>query len=255
MHSILNLIKNFTEVVFPLLCPLCVKNEQVRGSQSCGFCKNCLNDFTSITSPICKKCGVPFSFETGTNHHCGDCLKNESKNNKNTFTAARSTYIHSGSLARAIRAFKYSGQMNISPALSTIFAVSAKDIFNEFNLTDCIVQPVPLHKRRLRERGFNQSLVLARSASKTLDLALDFSTLLRIKDTPPQVRLGSIEREKNVRGAFDVRDSRRIQGKKILLIDDVYTTGATVRECTKVLKKAGATEVFILTLARAAWTS
>jgi ComF family protein len=113
-----------------------------------------------------------------------------------------------------------------------------------------LVVPVPLHSRRLRERGFNQSLLLARQVSKRRSIPLNFTALDRIRQTRPQTRLSGPERHKNVRGAFEVNAPGAVAGRKILLIDDVFTTGATIQECTESLLDAGAKEVHVLTLAR-----
>ena len=111
--------------------------------------------------------------------------------------------------------------------------------------------PVPLHPKRLRWRGFNQSVLLARQISRVYDIPLDPFTLQRHRETPPQTQLNEAERRKNMRGAFTVDADRPVTGKNILLVDDVYTSGATVNECSRTLKKHGAKDVYVLTLARA----
>jgi ComF family protein len=111
------------------------------------------------------------------------------------------------------------------------------------------VIPVPLHKDRLKKRGFNQSLLLAREVARGFRIEVDYKSLKRTLPTRPQVDLKTDERRKNVRGAFEVKRAERVCGRRVVLVDDVFTTGATVRECSKVLKKAGA-RVYVLTLAR-----
>jgi ComF family protein len=113
-----------------------------------------------------------------------------------------------------------------------------------------LIMPVPLHPRKLRERNFNQSLLLARSAAHLLGAELDFLSLRRIKYTQPQTGLKSNERRKNVRGAFEVVNRNVVKGRSVLLVDDVTTTGSTLNECARTLRRAGAREVFCLTLAR-----
>lgn len=119
-------------------------------------------------------------------------------------------------------------------------------------LTDGIdlVMPVPLHKRRLRRRGFNQALLLASIVADRFQRSLVYDNLLRVRDTRPQVELSGTERTRNVRGAFAVVKASEIVEQRVLLIDDVFTTGATMNECAAVLKSAGALAVTCLTLAR-----
>ena len=114
-----------------------------------------------------------------------------------------------------------------------------------------LILPVPLHPKRLRWRGFNQALLLARQLSRAYGIATDPLVLRRIKETPPQTQLNEEERRRNVRDAFALAPGRSLEGKKILLVDDVYTSGATVNECSRTLKKSGVERVFVVTLARA----
>ena len=113
-----------------------------------------------------------------------------------------------------------------------------------------LIVPVPLHPKRLRWRGFNQSLLLARQVSRLYEVPVDAFVLCRDRETAPQTQLTEDERRKNVRGAFAVRPVKSLKGKSLLLVDDVYTSGATVNECSRVLIRGGAKEVYVLTLAR-----
>jgi ComF family protein len=114
-----------------------------------------------------------------------------------------------------------------------------------------VVVPVPLHPRRLRWRGFNQSVLLGRELSRVFDLSLDPFLLQREVETPPQTQLSEDERRRNVRGAFTVNPQKSVQNRSVLLLDDVYTSGATVNECSRCLQRAGAKNIYVLTLARA----
>ena len=113
-----------------------------------------------------------------------------------------------------------------------------------------LIMPVPLHPKRLRERGFNQSLLLARHVSRALHIDLDFLSLRRVRYTPPQASLAKSERKQNVRGAFELKNQDAVKGINILLVDDVVTTGNTLNECARILRKGGARKVFGLSLAR-----
>ncbi|MDX2171374.1 MAG: ComF family protein [Deltaproteobacteria bacterium] len=114
-----------------------------------------------------------------------------------------------------------------------------------------VIVPVPLHRRRLRWRGFNQSALLARSLAAHTQRAVELRALMRVRATPPQVGLGERDRRRNVARAFAVREPEHLRGRSVLLVDDVMTTGATVNECARVLRRAGATRVEVVVLARA----
>jgi ComF family protein len=147
-----------------------------------------------------------------------------------------------------IHKFKYGRSISLGDALGSFMADFSFPDFDQAEYS--LLIPVPLHVKKLRQRGFNQSLLLARALGKKYKLPVNFSLLKRSKFTLTQTGLHKNEREKNIKGAFIVTDKEKISGKKIILIDDVYTTGATINECAKTLIKAGAEKVAALTLAR-----
>jgi ComF family protein len=168
--------------------------------------------------------------------------------NKPWFTSARAAVAYEGVILDAIHQFKYGRNITTGAALARLMAdFDFPDI--DFGIFDAIV-PVPLHIKRLRERGFNQSLILARALGKKHGTNVDFSLLKRCKLTLTQTGLDKKEREKNISGAFVAALPERIRGRNLILVDDVYTTGATINECAKTLVKAGAEQVAVLTLAR-----
>lgn len=149
----------------------------------------------------------------------------------------------------AIHLFKYNSKIEVGGILGEMMA---QYDYDSLNIGDnSLLIPVPLHPLRLKNRGFNQALILAKHVARKFSLPLDFATLKRSVDTKPQVNLGRSERLKSIKGAFEVSNEQKIRGEKILLVDDVYTTGSTVKECTRVLIEKGAKEVSVLTLARA----
>lgn len=174
-------------------------------------------------------------------HLCGACRKS-----KPAYTEAWSLYPYVPPLREAICLFKYSGKVALADALAELLirafpAVPAADL----------VMPVPLHPTRLREREFNQSLLLAERLSRWLRIPLSFANLVRVRATEAQTRLRRSARLKNLRQAFQVWRPQEVAGKRVLLIDDVWTTGTTVNECAKALRRAGTGHVFALTVARA----
>lgn len=163
------------------------------------------------------------------------------------FDTARSLAAHDGSWAQVVHNFKYNERTDLAAPLGEMLS---KKIFREYDL----IVPVPLHDSRLRSRGYNQSVLLAKRVAKETGIRSDPFMLKRVLLHPPQVGLEQRQRLENVKGAFALRAISNlkfeISNKEILLIDDVMTTGATVNECARVLKKAGAARVDVLTLAR-----
>jgi ComF family protein len=195
-----------------------------------------------LPHPRCSGCGKPFDGCASENHYCSTCLKN----NWN-FSRASAFFLYVEPITRLIHSLKYKGETSSLPTLSNLAR-------KHFHLPQCngteIIIPVPLHAKRLRERGFNQSLLLARSLFPNEKKIINTSILQRHRWTEPQTVYDGKARRKNLRNAFSVRTPGPIKGKKILLIDDVFTTGTTVNECAGVLLKAGAAEVIVFTLAR-----
>lgn len=165
---------------------------------------------------------------------------------KRHFTWARGVLLYNDATSKAIHKFKYGKDTSYSRALGAIISSYRDMDIRDFD----VIIPVPLHIKRLRERGFNQSLLLARAVGNKFKITVDPYSLKRTRWTEPQVNLKGRERKMNVKGAFEVVND--IKGRRVLLIDDVYTTGATAAECSKVLKKSGAEDVCVLTLARTA---
>ncbi|MBI5234328.1 MAG: ComF family protein [Deltaproteobacteria bacterium] len=234
MGLITRLARETLDLFFPPVCLLCEQRLAVQG-----LCEGCLEGLNRIHSPRCSVCGVPFGNDKGPDRPCAQCLKK-----RPPFVSARSALYYNDAASLAIRRFKYHGDSSLAIPFSALMTEAMGK-----GTVDLIV-PVPLHKKRLRQRGFNQSLILARALSKSTGIEVDYKCLKRIRHTLPQVELKEDERLVNVKGAFKVMDISRIKGKRMLLVDDVYTTGATVRECSSALKKAGAI-VHVLTIARA----
>jgi len=164
------------------------------------------------------------------------------------FDFARAAVAYEGIIVDTIHRFKYGRDLTAGDALAALLADFDFDGI-DFSAFDAMI-PVPLHIRRLRERRFNQSLVLARALGKKHGIAVDFSLLKRRRFTLTQTGLDKCERDKNISGAFWAAHPKKIPGRSFLLVDDVYTTGATVNECAKTLVQAGAKRVAALTAAR-----
>lgn len=238
MGGVINAVLDF---IYPPRCSFCGCFAAVEE----GICHGCLSQIGFIERPLCSSCGKPFLHEFATDHVCGECLMR-----KRYFTRARAVGLYTGVFRKALHRFKYQWKHCLAGPLGTLMARRMEPFLRE-GTYHCLV-PVPLHPRRLRKRGFNQALVLARTLSKTYHIPLHWDNLVRTRWTRSQVGLSERERRKNVRGAFAVLERARITRKAILLLDDIYTSGSTVDECSKVLINAGARQVDVLTLARAA---
>ncbi len=227
------------DLLFPPRCAACGKSLQTAQLDgSAGLCPDCFQEIMPIGSPMCIRCGRPFVGPAGTDHICGQCIEAPPPYDK-----ARSLFRYQGPVRLLIHRVKYHDD---GYALKTLVQLSSRFLPGWTSSVDVIL-PVPLHPGRLRTRGFNQSVRLASSLFP--DICLEPFLLRRVVNTRPQTGLGLKERASNIRGAFTVKGHPVPQ--KILLIDDIYTTGATVSECAKILKRAGVLEVNVLTIARA----
>ncbi len=244
----MNLFKSFIDIIYPPRCPICgdfLLNEKMASEDgSTLLCRDCLADFEKVTSPVCSVCGMPFVSREGEDHVCEECLRK-----RPFYEAARAPYLYEGTIMEAIHQFKYGKKSFLADSLGPLLAQFAHSWLAKSN--EYVTIPVPLHAKRLRERGFNQSLLLARHVSERLNTELDFLSLRRIRYTSPQTGLGKKERRKNVKRAFKVVTPEAVEGKTVLLVDDVFTTGNTLNECTRALKKSGCNKIFCLVLARA----
>lgn len=212
------------------------------------FCTTCLPFVRPIEAPLCLCCGAPFATLAGPEHLCGSCL---ARPPAFRYARAWACYQSGGAtpqpLSTAIQHFKYHRNLSVGKALA---ARAAAHFPLQKERYDVII-PVPLHIDRLRWRGFNQSLLLSRAISRAQKIPVDPFVLERTRPTAPQTQLSESERRVNVKGAFAVTVPERLQGKRVLLVDDVYTSGATAEECAKVLYHSGAQVVDVFTLARA----
>jgi len=219
--------------LFPETCPVC--HEASSDHTTAPICTGCWDSINPYKGPKCGKCGIPLDSDSSI--ICGECIKDEP-----AYNSVRSFGLYKGPLRKAINLLKYHNMKRLSKPLSKVM------LQMDIPKADAVI-PIPLYKDRLRQREFNQSALLAKYTAKNTGAALLVDCLVKIKDTKPQVGLSSRERRRNIKNAFDVEKKEFIKGKDILLMDDVITTGATVRECSRVLKKAGAANIYVLALA------
>lgn len=239
----MHFFKRVLNCILPASCSYC--NSPTGDSGVPYFCSSCWADFSPLQGPVCPSCGRLFESPEALTHSPGHACR-ACRQEPPLFDQALSTGYFEGPLREAIHQFKYRPCRSLGRPLGQwmtehVRLVSGIDI----------VMPVPLHVKRLKQRGFNQALLLAHRMSETYHLPLSSDNLYRTRPTRPQVELSGLERIKNVAGAFALRRAEALAGKKIMVIDDVFTTGATMNECASVLKSAGAAQVTALTLARA----
>lgn len=231
--------------------PLSVRDQAEISLATC-LCPGCRAELTTVESPLCICCGIPFKSRQGQDHYCGACIASGKK-----FDIARAPLVYDRIITEVIHCFKYRGKIQLARPLSELLLLAFL-IFWDTDGIDVIL-PVPLHPSRIRRRGFNQAYLLIQSwpqiaALYSCDLShlrIERDVLIRTIPTAPQSALDRARRARNIKNAFGLDRQEAIAGKRILLIDDVYTTGATVNECGRLLLNSGAQKVDVLTLARA----
>ncbi len=236
------MLKAFLDILFPPRCHFC--KAFIPDAGAIHLCAGCLEACALIRSPLCKICGIPFLTAGDFDHLCGGCITEPPR-----FTAARAAALFDGPVRELIHRLKYNGRVQLCRPLGLLVGQQLGP-FAEAVSADMII-PVPLHIKRLRQRGFNQAVLLGEILAREWRLPLSCRNLRRIRWTEPQINLSAAERVANVRGAFAVSEPALLRGKRIILVDDVFTTGSTVAECTRVLFKAEAAEVCVVTVARA----
>jgi len=236
------LIAHLLDYFFPPRCLLCT--ERIERQAGVLICSSCLSAITCIESSSCPRCGKPFLTENGDDHWCGACLESES-----LLTIVRALGRYEDRMRSLIHLIKYKQTF---AAISVIgYLLDRHTRWDAELAAHDIIVPVPLHKRRLRQRGFNQAVHWGALVSKKYRIPLARQLLERTKWTTPQVTLRGDRRKTNVRNAFRVLESSNVRHASVLLVDDVYTTGATVQECARMLQKAGAFRVDGFVIARA----
>jgi ComF family protein len=227
-------------LLYPSVCAICGAN--VRAGEH--LCNQCEPKVVRIVAPFCQKCSEPFEGAISHEFMCANCAHRTIH-----FDAAVATYRSRGIVRQIIHDFKYRRQIY----LRQLVARWLRSALDDARLRDCqfdIIVPVPLHPARQRERGFNQASLLAELLSAEVSIPSK-SLLERIRYTTTQTALDRAERMENLHNAFRLRKNMDVRGLRVLLIDDVLTTGSTLSECARILKRAGAISVHAATAARA----
>ena len=241
MTEVRQLVEAAIGLMYPRNCQLC---ETVLGEKERGIvCAACLGKVKYIEPPFCQRCALPFDGAVSEPFTCGYC-----HDLKFHFERAVASCRAEGVVRDCIHRFKYTRQMYFAPHLAEWLVGGARR-WIEWGAVDAIV-PVPLHPRKRREREFNQADVLAKALSRAVGVPVIAGAVKRVKDTGTQTRLSAEERRANLREAFVARRAGAVGGRRLVLVDDVFTTGATLDSCAKVLRSVGAESVIALAVAR-----
>jgi len=247
-----DLLKTLLDIIFPPRCRVCETSSRIP------LCDACLSGIERITGPICHSCGAPFDPSTHHGDLCADCRQGSG------LDRARSVCRFTGLIRKAIHRYKYDSVRELADPLGELLCAYLESGFRPGPTADPyytepraisleevdLIVPVPLFPARERDRGFNQARLLVDRVAARFNVPAPGGVLIRTRDTTPQINLKARERKRNVRGAFEVVEAGPVRDRTVLLVDDVCTTGATLGECSKMLKRAGADRVFALTLAR-----
>jgi len=231
-----NWLANIQDWLLPRLCPAC-GNPTGPGRELCPGCEQTL----PVLRHACPRCAIPHE-HTDARGECGACQKHPP-----AFTRAIALYHYAPPVDHFIRELKFHQRLGLARLLGEHLA---QRLAAEMTRPDLII-PIPLHGARLRERGYNQALEIARPVARALGVPLDFRSLVRVRATAPQTGMMLVARRKNLRNAFHLRDPATVHGRHVALVDDVMTTGSTVQAAAKCLRQAGAETVEIWVVARA----
>jgi len=227
--------------VYPLICQLCATN---RATPAEGYvCAKCWGQVRFIRPPFCDRCGLPFAGEITAPFECSNCRDMDLH-----FVSARSAVTARGVVLEAIHRYKYSRALWFENFLADLLLRAAVPAVREQSWD--LVVPVPLHPTKQREREFNQAERLAGRLAQALGTPMNTDLVRRVQPTRTQTLLSKTQRAENVRRAFAARPACRLHGERVILVDDVLTTGATTSACAGALRAAGAGEVCVWTVAR-----
>ena len=222
------------DMIYPKRCPFCGKVLDATDED----CLKCKNKPIYITGPRCMKCSKPVL--NNEIEYCYDCMEKS-----HHYISGKAIWIYDDIMKQSIARFKYGGSLEYAP-------IYGKELVKQYGSwikkhADILV-PVPLYKKKERARGYNQTEVLANAVGKMLDIPVEAKLLKRIKDTKPQKELNDKERLKNLSEAFFINKKELYKFEKVMLVDDIYTTGSTIEACANILYRAGISEVYFLSV-------
>jgi Predicted amidophosphoribosyltransferases len=228
----MRILENVLKLLYPNRCVFCEELGEL------AVCEKCKKEVIYVMEPRCKKCGKPIRYST--QEYCYDC-----ENKEKAFDEGRSLWLHKGVVAQSLYRFKYCKRIGNGKFYAQELVKQYAQQMKRWEIMEII--PVPVHKKRLAKRGFNQSEVVAKYMSEYLQIPMNATAVERSMHTKPQKQVGGKRRRQNLKGAFRMNKGAKV-AKNILLIDDIYTTGSTLEELARTLRRAGARKVCFLTI-------
>ncbi|NLK98517.1 MAG: ComF family protein [Epulopiscium sp.] len=226
------------DLIYPPRCIFCTSIIPIQEER--GICRVCKDTLPFIEGKVCQKCGKPIQ-DSKERTTCFDCVKNTP-----VYDKGWAVFIYEGMVKEAIYRFKYGGHKEYGKYLGKLMADRIRNQISEEGFD--VIIPIPIHKNRKRKRGYNQAEELAKAISRELGIPMDVAILTRVKETKPQSGLSIMQRQNNLKKAFKIADTINLDQMKILLVDDIYTTGTTMNYCAGLLKERGAKKVCFLSL-------
>ena len=236
-NSLRNIFKATEDALFPPACPICGKPRVIRSGVRLDICPWCLDNITYVKEPTCIKCGKVLDDDR---EYCSDCMKTE-----HIYDQAVSLYEYSDGIKQSIYRFKYHNKREYATIYAREIADKCGMVIKAWN-ADVII-PVPIHESKLKQRGYNQAGLIADNLAEQLGIDVDNNYIMRVRKTTPMKELSNMERVKNLQNAFQIHDNG-IRYSKVLIVDDIYTTGATLDACARILKQYGTDRVYAVTL-------
>jgi len=239
LHDLARVASRVLDILFPPSCLKCGAELEATGA----LCATCWPKIRFIAAPHCACCGLPFAYDVGAGALCGPCVQDPP-----LFDRARAVFVYDDVSRDLVLSFKHADQTQSAPGYGKWLARAGADLLTDADL----LIPVPLHRRRLFARRYNQAALLVHALAKETGRRAAPDALIRVKKTQPHIDMGRMARQQNVAGAFRVHPkwAEALEGARVVLVDDVFTTGATVSSCARVLRAAGAARIDVLTLSR-----
>lgn len=222
------------DILFPPSCPMC---DSVMSWDKC-ICDECSGKIRYIGEPKCKRCGKQLAKEEA--EYCNDCLVN-----KHYYKSGIAAFVYNDVISKSIYRFKYHNRRGYAEFYGRTIADKYRQQVNMWGAD--VIMPVPIHEKKLIKRGYNQAELLAKELGNCLQLPVDKDALVRVIDTKPQKEMDKGSRKKNLEKAFKIRHNV-VKYSKVILVDDIYTTGSTIDECAKTLLESGILEVYFISL-------